>query len=207
MMMRKGKVFIDANIIIHAESFHKTDVFLWIHKLYEDIYIHKTVLNELELPSVREKINGFIAEGKWILFDPEDEEVVTDGMYDLYESYVDDMRDAFRQLDEKKITEERTPKNTNDLGEIHSLAAAVMLSAGIICSNDLDIREVIEDSEIFITADDEKESALIIQDTLEDFCFYVIISEVAERKITRQFFKAMQPNRIHALDQRLESHS
>ncbi len=31
-------------------------------------------------------------------------------------------------------------KNTNDLGEMHSLAAAMLLSAGIICSNDLDIR-------------------------------------------------------------------
>lgn len=32
--MRKGKVFIDANIIIYAESFEKTDVFLWINDLY-----------------------------------------------------------------------------------------------------------------------------------------------------------------------------
>ena len=64
--MRKGKVFIDANIIIYAESFEKTDVFLWINDLYEDIYIHKTVLDELKLSSTRKKINSFITEKRWI---------------------------------------------------------------------------------------------------------------------------------------------
>lgn len=43
-MKRKGKVFIDANIIIHAGSFQKADVFHWINQLYEEIYIHIEVL-------------------------------------------------------------------------------------------------------------------------------------------------------------------
>ena len=205
--MRRGKAFIDANIIIHAESFKKADVFQWIHDLYEEIYIHKTVLNELKLPSAYEKVKGFITEGKWVLFDPEDEEKVTDEMYDLYESYMDDMREAFHQLEQKKISESRELKNTNDLGEIHSLAASVLLNASIICSNDLDIREVIEDSGIVITVEDSEESKLITQDTLEDFCFYVITFEIAKRKIARQFLKTIQSNRMHSLDQRLESQS
>lgn len=205
--MRKGKVFIDANIIIYAESFEKTDVFLWINDLYEDIYIHKTVLDELKLSSTRKKINGFITEKRWILFDPEDEETLSDALYDLYDAYVGNIHESFRQLNAKKIVESRELKYTNDLGEIHSLAAAVLLNAGIICSNDLDIREVIEDSEILITADDETESVLITQDTLEDFCFYVIVYEIAKRRIARTFFKTIHPDRVDVLDRRLLSES
>lgn len=203
--MRKGKVFIDANIIIYAESFEKTDVFVWINKLYEEIYIHKTVLDEVKLSSAREKIDSFINRNRWILFNPEDEETLSDALYDLYDAYVDNIHESFRQLNAKKIVESRELKYTNDLGEIHSLAAAVLLNAGIICSNDLDIREVIEDSEILITADDETESVLITQDTLEDFCFYVIVYEIAKRRIARTFFKTIHPDRVDDLDQRLLS--
>lgn len=103
--MRKGKVFIDANIIIYAESFKKTDVFLWINNLYEEIYIHKTVLDEVKLSSAREKIDSFINRNRWILFDPEDESSLSDDMYDLYGSYVDYIHESFRQLDEKKVAE------------------------------------------------------------------------------------------------------
>lgn len=46
-MKRKGKVFIDANILIHATSYQSADVFRWIYELYEEIYIHKIVLDEL----------------------------------------------------------------------------------------------------------------------------------------------------------------
>lgn len=205
--MRKGKVFIDANIIIYAESFEKTDVFLWINNLYEEIYIHKTVLDELKLLSIREKINGFINEKRWLLFDPEDEDTLSDNLYDLYDAYVDDIHESFRQLDEKKLAESREPKHTNNLGEIHSLAAAVLLNAGIICSNDLDIREVIEDSEILITRDDETKSILITQDTLEDFCFYVVVYKIAKRKLARTFFKTIHPDKVDVLDQRLSSES
>lgn len=39
--MRNGKVFVDANILIHAATFKSADVFNWIDSLYEDIYIHQ----------------------------------------------------------------------------------------------------------------------------------------------------------------------
>lgn len=174
-MKRSGKVFIDANIIIHAESFQKADVFSWLHDLYEEIYIHETVLNELRISSVRMKVETFIAENKWILFDPANENTVPDETYELYESFVKDMHDAFHQLNEKKAKEKRYLKNTNDLGEIHSMAAAMLISANIICSNDLEIREVIDDSQIFIIMNEDEDSILLEQDTLEDFCFYVIV--------------------------------
>ncbi len=39
-MKRKGKVFIDANVIIYAHVFERADIFQWINDLYEEIYIH-----------------------------------------------------------------------------------------------------------------------------------------------------------------------
>lgn len=203
-MKRKGKVFIDANMIIHAGSFQKTDVFQWLNQLYEEIYIHIEVLNELQVASVRKKADEFIASGQWILFDPQAETLIpTEELYDLYVIYLRGMREAFYQLDVKKEAEGRRLKNTNDLGEIHSLAAAMLLSAGIICSNDLDIREVIEDAPIYITIEEDEESVLMEQDTLEDFCCFVISHEIAERSMVRKFFKAIQPQKIEKFDRRI----
>ncbi|MGB6409230.1 MAG: hypothetical protein WBF39_17275 [Planococcus donghaensis] len=203
-MKRKGKVFIDANIIIHAESFQKADVFQWINHLYEEIYIHIEVLKELQIPSVRKRVDNFIAKDQWILFDPQEETLIpTDELYDLYLMYLAEMREAFHQLDIKKEAEGRQLKNTNDLGEIHSLAAAMLLSAGIICSNDFDIREVIEDTPISITFEEEEESVLMEQDTLEDFCYFVVSYGIVERSMVRKFFKAIQPQNIARLDSRI----
>lgn len=204
-MKRKGKAFIDANIIIHAGSFQKTDVFQWINHLYEEIYIHTEVLKELQVPSIRKKAEELIASGQWILFDPQEEAIIpTEDLYDLYLIYLGEMREAFHQLDVKKEAEGRRLKNTNDLGEIHSLAAAMLLSASIICSNDFDIREVIEDTPIYITVEEEEESALMEQDTLEDFCYFVISFGIAERSVVRKFFKAIQPQNIEKLDRRIK---
>jgi predicted nucleic acid-binding protein len=66
--MRNGKVFVDANILIHAATFRSADVFSWIDSLYDDIYIHQEVLDELLISDVRKKVQGYIDEGKWKLF-------------------------------------------------------------------------------------------------------------------------------------------
>lgn len=203
-MKRKGKVFIDANIVIHAGSFQRVDVFQWINQLYEEIYIHVEVIKELQIPSIRKKAEEFVANGQWILFDPQEETLIpTEDLYDLYLIYLAEMREAFHQLDIKKEAEGRRLKNTNDLGEIHSLAAAMLISAGIICSNDFDIREVIEDTPIYVTVVEEEESVLMEQDTLEDFCYLVISHEIAERSMVRKFFKAIQPQNIEKFDRRI----
>jgi len=203
-MKRKGKSFIDANIIIHANVFERADVFQWINDLYEEIYIHIEVLNELKVPSVKNKVQKFIESGQWKLFDPEEETcITTDALYDLYLEYVRDIQEAFRRLDEKKVSQGRPLKNTNDLGEMHSLAAAMLLSASIICSNDLDIREVIADTPICITIKEEEESMLMQQDTLEDLCCFFVSHEIAERSIVRKFLKAMHPERVSNFDLRI----
>ena len=202
-MKRKGKVFIDANILIHAASYQSADVFRWINELYEEIYIHKIVLDELRISSIRQKVEMYIKHGAWYIFDPDDEETLSDNAFAIYEGYMRDMRQAFAELDQKKIKEGRPLKHTNDLGEMHCLAAAMFLGASIICSNDYDIKEVIEDAPVKVTIDEESESIFIEQDTLVDFCYYVIRKEIASRSVVRKFLKATQPSKVNSLDRTL----
>ncbi|SOC21723.1 hypothetical protein SAMN05880501_11350 [Ureibacillus xyleni] len=204
-MKRKGKVFIDANVLIHATSYRSADIFQWIDLLYEEVYIHQMVLEELKITDVRKKVEDYIQQGKWHLFDPDDEKTLSDNLFDIYEGYVRDIRYAFADLNQKKINEGRPLKNASDLGEMHSLAATMLLGASIICSNDYDIREVIEDTPILVTLDEEKESVLVEQDTLVDFCFFVITYDIANQSVARKFLKAIQPNKIIELDNRLSS--
>lgn len=202
--MIKEPVFIDANIIIHAASFRQADVFDWINSLYGQVLIHVEVLNELKISSIRQRIDAFIHDGEWMLFDPESEtSIATDELYDLYLVYLMEVRHAFQQLDEKKVREGRPLKHTSDLGEIHSLAAARLISAGLICSDDADIREVIKDAELYIVNQDGEET-LIHQHTLMDFCIHLRRYEVVRRSEIRKFFKAIRPRDMNLLDQYLD---
>lgn len=58
MSDRSDKVFIDSNMIIFAADFQQADVFEWINKLYNNVYIHKDVYNELLFPSVKNTVTG-----------------------------------------------------------------------------------------------------------------------------------------------------
>lgn len=136
-----------------------------------------------------------------MLFDPESEtSIATDELYDLYLVYMMEVRHAFQQLDEKKVMEGRPLKHTSDLGEIHSLAAARLISAGLICSDDADIREVIKDAELYIVNQDGEET-LIQQHTLMDFCIHLRRYEVVRRSEIRKFFKSIRPRDMNLLDQ------
>lgn len=202
--MIKEPVFIDANIIIHAASFRQADVFDWLNRLYGRIIIHIEVLEELKISSVREKVEVLIAEGKWTLFNPESEvSIETDALYELYLVYLQEVRLAFEQLDEKKIREGRPLKHTNDLGEIHSLAAARLLSAELICSDDADIREVITDADLRVINYEDKE-VLIRQHTLIDFCIHLQRYDIVKRSMVRKFFKSIRPHDIQRLDKQMD---
>lgn len=202
--MIKEPVFIDANIIIHAASFRQADVFDWLNRLYGRIIIHIEVLEELKISSVREKIEVLIAEGKWTLFNPESEvSIETDALYELYLVYLQEVRVAFEQLDEKKIREGRPLKHTNDLGEIHSLAAARLLSAELICSDDADIREVITDADLRVINYEDKE-VLIRQHTLIDFCMHLQRRDIVKRSMVRKFFKSIRPHDIKRFDKQMD---
>lgn len=51
MTSRKGKVFIDANIINFAVTYQKSDILGWLDELYDTLYIHSEVLAEILIGS------------------------------------------------------------------------------------------------------------------------------------------------------------
>lgn len=204
MNKRLGKVFVDTNILLHADMYHHDNIFDWIDELYEEVYIHQMVLEEILSANAKKKVTQYIDEGRWHLFDPDDENCLSDELYAIYEGYVHQIREAFRQLDQKKMKQGRRLKGTNDLGEIHCLAAALLLSATIICSNDGDIQEVIDDNQLEVASVDEQQNIKLIQDTLTDFCFYTYKHGIATSPQVRKLMKAFQKEKLPELDRLLE---
>ncbi|OCS92668.1 PIN domain-containing protein [Caryophanon latum] len=200
MNKRLGKVFVDTNILLQADWYQHDSIFEWIDALYEEVYIHQMVLDELLSVSARNKVTQYIDDGRWHLFNPDDENCLSDDLYDIYEGYVHQMKQAFRQLDQKKMEQGRRLKGTNDLGEIHCLAAALLISAAIICSNDGDIQEVIDDNELEVASEDETENRKLVQDTLKDFCYYICLHKIAPESKVRKLLKAFQKEKIQELD-------
>lgn len=214
MASRPGAVFIDSNILFYAACFQKENIFGWITALYEKVYIHQEVLNELLDGKARNLVQELLDSGIWVLFDPENEDCLSDEEYEIYLQYLDDVQQGFRNLDHKKRSMGRRIKGTKDIGEMHIIAAALMTSSNLICSNDYDIAEVISDEEFKISfgGDEEQKSELIIQDTLEDFCYYVVLNGIAIRKNSRNFFKIAchtdteirKKAKLEGLDRRLD---
>lgn len=184
-----GKVFIDANIINFAAVYEKNDILDWINRLYEEVYIHISVLNELLLKTVRDKAQKMIDDKIWVLFDPDNPECLSEDSFVIYERFANAIKNGFQRLEMKKKLEGREVKNTSNFGEIESLAAAMVISANFICSNDFDIREVIQDEKLFVSPNEEDTPQLIKQDTVEDICFLSVQQSISSRKEVRQFFK------------------
>lgn len=205
MNKRSGKVFVDTNILLHADMYQHDNIFDWIDALYEEVYIHQMVLDEILSASARNKVTQYIDDGRWHLFNPDDENCLSDDLYAIYEGYVHQIKQAFRQLDHKKVEQGRRLKGTNDLGEIHCLAAALLLSATIICSNDGDIQEVIDDNELEVASEDEQQNMKLVQDTLKDFCYYICLHKIASGPKVRKLLKAFQKEKLHELDALLET--
>lgn len=205
MNKRPGKVFVDTNILLHADMYQHDNIFDWIDALYEEVYIHQMVLDEILSARARKKVTQYIDDGRWRLFNPDDENCLSDDLYVIYEGYVKQIKQAFRALDQKKVTQGRRLKGTNDLGEIHCLAAALLLSATIICSNDGDIQEVIDDNELEVVSQDEQQNMKLVQDTLRDFCYYICLHEIASGPKVRKLLKAFQKEKLHELDTLLQT--
>ncbi|MBT2281427.1 hypothetical protein J7E51_26590 [Priestia megaterium] len=218
---RLGKVFIDTNIINYAIGFRDADIFAWIKEIYETIYIHQSVLDELVVN--KHIAQKYIDQKDWLLFNPTGD--LTPEEFGVYSLHVGRVTTGFVNLDEKKKKDGRPIKNTTNIGEIDSLAGALYLSANLICSNDFDIKEVIDDERLTvnITTDDDFQEVdeedidldidldeelteadlaeadtslqqLIVQDTLEDLCCYSVAMGLATKKLVRTFFKVSHPN-------------
>lgn len=200
--------------MLYAAYFQKENIFEWITALYEKIYVHQEVLNELLDGKVRNPVQELLDSGMWVLFNPDDDDCLSDKEFEIYSKYLDDVQQGFKNLDNKKRLLNRPIKGTKDIGEMHIIAAALLTSSNLICSNDYDIAEVISDEEFKISfgGDEEQESQLIIQDTLEDFCYLVVLNGIAIRKKARKFLKMAchedseggRQAKLDALDRRLE---
>lgn len=199
MVVRKGKVIIDTNLPMQALDFRKYDVFDWIDNVNEDIYIYIEVVNEFRVESERKSILGIIKDRDWTLFDHNDEKSLSCELNSLYWEYVNGIHQGFESLKKKKEAQGIIPKTSNNIGEIHCIALAQLISGNIISSNDYEIREIILDENIRIYSADLDEEVLIEQDTIEDFCFYCVQGEIVKPSAVIQFFKV-----CHSSDDRMK---
>lgn len=60
MNKRQGKVFVDTNILLHADMYQHDTIFDWIDALYEEVYIHQMVLDEILSASARKKFHNIL---------------------------------------------------------------------------------------------------------------------------------------------------
>lgn len=70
----------------------------------------------------------------------------------------------------------------------------------IICSNDKDIQEVIDDHELEVVSRDEQQNIKLVEDTLKDFCYYVCLHKITTSSKVRKVLKAFQKEKLHELD-------
>lgn len=205
--MREGKVFIDANMIINASKFRKSDVFSWINQLYEEIYVHIEVIAEVLEPIQQASLQEQILKNNWNKFDPS---LLSVSELGLYELEVGRIANAFEVDTERRMAINPTYKSKSNMGEIHSLAAAMMIGANIINSNDFSIKKVIqeEDLRIQVGSDINAPMELIEQDTLEDFCVYCVQLGIGSGSNVRSFIRSVyekeHTNRIESFNNRLE---
>lgn len=208
--IHREAAIVDANMLNYAYKVGFVDVFGWFNRLYSKIYIHQEVLNEILEPSVKRKVVGFIDDKIWTLYDPEDEDCVSDEQKVIYDDAVSKVRRGFRNLKERKRSLGQKVKNTRNEGEIHTISAALLLGANIISSNDYEIAEVVDAEQFTVYSEELEDIVLIQQHTLEDFCVFCTQHGIASRKDMRKVFKIALADdkklseKLKALDRRLD---
>lgn len=138
-MTRLDQTFIDTNILLFMCEFKKYQVDHWLEQLYDTIYIHKDIMDEIQSESVKEFMQAKIEVSKtWQLFDPDNEQLLTEIEYAIYDAIYEQYRQYFSEYQEK-----RKNKMTSDLGDIGILAGCQFLKVPLITSHDNDFKEVI----------------------------------------------------------------
>lgn len=179
------RVFIDTNMLLFAVQYEKEDVFTWFNALYENIWIHVDVLEELL--TGKNRVLQEIHQGNWHLYDPN---TLPKNEKTIYNAEISQIKDAFRHMNERREYSGRRNKKTANTGEISTLAVCLLEDAHLICSNDFDVREVVE-AEQYTYVDENDVEHLIIQDTAEDFCYYCSLDASIKKSKVRHFFKSI----------------
>lgn len=205
---RATKVFVDSNMIIFAADFHNADVFDWITLLYREVYIHSEVYKELLNSEVKGKVDVLIKNGSWIYFDPNDPDTLSVTRRAIYRERLKDVNDAFSKMNDQRFKEGKRIKTVSNIGEIATITACLMIGAGIICSNDFDIRQIVAQEDYRILIEDT--DVPLVQDSAEDFCFFCYKDDISSRKLIRQFYKTViveardREQKLAMLDQRFQ---
>lgn len=171
--------FIDANIIFYIHDIKSHNFSDIIEKVYKKVIIHPEVLKELSLSGqtfVKEKIRL----KKWILFD---DSILTPIEKRMYLKNITDIDEKLKEVDTSRGKEESA-----GTGEIYSLAAASIIHAEYICSNDYSLEDVIQQLpiKVYPNGDDEQEPDFIKQHRFLDLCKIIHEGGLLERN---QVFK------------------
>lgn len=205
MIKRSEKVFIDSNMIIFAADFQKDNVLHWITRIYPIVYIHIDVYEELLSLETKSKVDELINDGIWLLFNPSE---LSETEQLIYKQWIIDVKEAFSQMNVHRIADGKPIKTVSNIGEIATIVACMMIGAGIICSNDFDIRTVIEQENYQVTI--EGDDVVLVQDSAEDFCCHCYSNNITTRSNIRKFYKTIiiesqnRDQKLKQLDARLE---
>lgn len=175
--------FVDANIIFYIEKLKDKAGFINIlEQVYESVYIHEEVYKELSSSS-QKFVDNKCQEQKWTLLNPLKEFKTT---YSDYQLMLTKIQEKLIEVDKR-----RGKEGSVGTGEIASLAAAYMLNAEIICSNDYSLEDVIMEVplHIFINGDEESEPVFIKHHRLLDFCDLVVSCQVLKRRVVKKFYQ------------------
>jgi len=174
--------FVDANIIFYIHDIKQHNFPDVIEKVYKKVIIHPEVLKELSLTGqafAKKKIDL----RKWILFD---DSKLTPTEQRMYLDNITVIDDKLKEIDIKKGKEESA-----GTGEIYSLAAASVIHAEYICSNDYSIKDVIQEVplKVYPNGDDEQEPDFIKQHRFLDLCQIICDGNLLERNQVYKCYK------------------
>lgn len=174
---------IDANIIYYIHDITNVPGFLdIIENVYKQVIIHEKVYDELSGPG-KNFVDGKIKDNLWEKFD-ETSLSVTQQLE--YQQWINDIGQKLFQIDQQ-----RGKLNSLGTGEIYSLAAAMVIHAEFVCSNDYSVQNVIDDLslEIYPGGDDEAESELLVQHRFIELCALVCEKGILDRSQVFKGFK------------------
>lgn len=174
---------IDANIIFYIHDIKRVKGFPDIvENVYDQVIIHDKVYDEL-LPAGKHFADSKIQAGLWRKFD---EASLSSTQKIEYRQLINDIDQKLEQIDQK-----RGKLDSLGTGEIYSLAAATVIHAEFVCSNDYSIQEVIDELslEVFPDGNDELEQKPLVQHRFVELCALACKKEILERKQVFKGFK------------------
>lgn len=174
--------FIDANIIFYIHDMKQHTFPDILEKVYKKVIIHPEVLDELN-PAGQAFAREKIRLEKWILFD---DSQLTPTEQRMYLNNITEIDNKLKEIDIR-----RGKLASTGTGEIYSLAAASVIHAEYICSNDYSIQDVIQELplKVYPNGDDEQDPEFIKQHRFLDLCRIICDGELLERNHVYRCYK------------------